>query len=219
MTTAPNAETARPALSILRVEASGRREGSRSRLLTGRLIDRLVAAHPGAEIVTRDLADGIPFVDDAWIAAKSKAPEDRNAKEQAAMSTSEALIDELRAADVLVLGTPIYNYGMPAALKAWIDQVVRNGITFATGPDGTVGYLSGRKVYVAVASGGTELGGARDYFSEYLRFILSLVGMHDITFIAGDALSRGGEAKLQGALEAVDALDFTGLRPVAGERH
>ncbi len=112
--------------SILRLDASARRDGSVTRDLTSRILARF----PQADVTTRDLADGLPLIDAAWVAANFTPEADRDAAQRAALALSDTLIAEVRAADTLVIGLPIYNFGVPATLKAWIDLIARAGVTF-----------------------------------------------------------------------------------------
>ncbi|MGF1543209.1 MAG: FMN-dependent NADH-azoreductase [Parvularculaceae bacterium] len=172
--------------NLLRVDASMRRRGSRSRALADALIDRLRETRGPLAVTRRDLADGVPFVDEAWIAANFAAPAARTGEQRAVLARSDALLDEVRRADVLVLATPIYNFGPPAALKAWIDMVVRAREAFRYGPDGPAGLLTGKSAYVVVTSGGTRADSEIDFATPYLRHILGFVGVDDVTVVASD---------------------------------
>ena len=125
--------------TILHIDASARHDGSVTRSLSARIIDQLKTRHGDVSIIRRDLAEGVPFVDEAFTAAINKAPEDRTVAEAASLVVSDALVSELQAADIVVIGAPIYNFGVPAAFKAWFDQAARVGITFRytkNGPSG-----------------------------------------------------------------------------------
>jgi len=171
---------------ILHIDASARHAGSRSRSLSGEIVRRLRPA----TVTRRDLADGIPLIDEAWVGAAFTPAEDRSAGQRAALAVSDALVDELTAADTLVIGTPIYNFAVPGALKAWIDQVARVGRTFRYTADGPVGLLEGKRAIVVVASGGTELGSQIDFASGYLRHILGFIGIDDVTFVTEASLDE-----------------------------
>lgn len=182
-------------LRILEVSASGRSRDSVSRMLGADLIDALEARHGNIELQRRDLSRGMPFVDEAWIEANFTAPEDRSAAQRAALAESDALVAELQAADVLVIGTPIYNFGIPAALKAWVDMIARARLTFRYTEDGPVGLLDGRKAYVVIASGGVPVDSAVDFATPYLRHALGFIGIRDVEVIAADQLnSKAGES-------------------------
>lgn len=199
-------------LRVLRVDASMRRAGSVTRELSDKLIDALAREGRPLSVTRRDLADAPldgagapPFVDAAWIAANFTAPEERDAAQRAALAGSDALIEELKAAEVIVIGAPIYNFGPPAALKAWIDQVARARVTFRYTENGPVGLLSGKRAYLVIASGGVASGGAVDFATPYLTHVLGFLGVHDVTVIAADELSKNADRRA-GAAELIDSL-------------
>lgn len=172
---------------LLVVETSPRGEHSISRHMTRRFVDDWRRAHPHGAVVTRDLmATDLPFVTAPWLQAYFTPPEQQSPEMQAALRLSDTLVAELLAADHLVIATPVYNYNVPAALKAWIDHVVRKGLTL--GVDGR-GLVTGRKATVLLASGGVYTEGSpirdRDIASRYLRMILEVIGFTDVTVVAG----------------------------------
>jgi FMN-dependent NADH-azoreductase len=116
-------------------------------------------------------------LDTDWVTANFTPPEERGEAERAALAESDALVAELKAADVLVIGVPIYNFGIPAALKAWVDLVARARVTFRYTEQGPVGLLTGKRAYLAVASGGTPVGSAIDFATGYLRHVLGFLGI------------------------------------------
>ncbi len=185
-------------LKVLEIAASGRNEGSVSRRLSGDLVGALEERHGNIELTRRDLGRGVAFVDDAWIDANFTAAEERSAEQRAALAESDALVAELKAADVLVIGVPIYNFGIPAALKAWIDMVARARLTFRYTENGPQGLLEGKKAYVIVASGGVPVDSAVDFATPYLRHALGFIGITDVDMIAADRLNSRAE-------EAIDA--------------
>lgn len=192
--------------NILRVESSIKGDAAVSRRLTDRIIARLVAAKPGATVATRDLAAGIPAIDGNWIGAVYTAPEARDAAQQATAAYADALLAEVKAADVLVIALPIYNFGLPAQLKAWIDQLARKGETFYYTETGPVGMLTGKRAIVAYTSDGTKFGSDIDFASGYLRHMLSFFGITDVEFVAADAIAFGAEEAIARGEAAVDAL-------------
>jgi FMN-dependent NADH-azoreductase len=123
----------------------------------------------------------------------------RSAAQRAALAESDALVAELAAADLLVIGVPIYNFGVPAALKAWVDMVARARLTFRYTENGPEGLLRGKRAYLVVASGGTAVGSEIDFATGYLRHVLGFLGIEDVQIIAAD---RGS---LRGERDAVDA--------------
>jgi FMN-dependent NADH-azoreductase len=190
---------------VLRIDASSRGEDSVTRQLADRLVDRL-REDAFLELTHRNTADGLPFVDADWIGANFTEPEVRTAAQRAALAVSDALVAELKQADVLILAVPIYNFGVPASFKAWVDLVARARETFRYTENGPVGLLVDKKAYVIVASGGTEVGSAIDFATPYLRHVLGFLGIQDVEVIsAGQGMVRGEEAVL-GAREAIRAL-------------
>ncbi|KPQ18165.1 MAG: FMN-dependent NADH-azoreductase [Rhodobacteraceae bacterium HLUCCO18] len=190
---------------ILRIDASARRAGSVSRDLVDRIIDRIA---PTAIVTTRDLAHGLPLIDEAWVGANFTPAHDRTDDQRATLALSDTLIAELRAADTLVIGLPIYNFGVPATLKAWVDQVARAGVTFRYTEHGPEGLLQGKRAIVAVASGGTEAGSEIDFATGYIRHMLAFIGITEVEFVTADRLMLDAEASLASAAAQVAALDL-----------
>ncbi len=196
--------------NILEISASGRTQGSLTRQLTGELIDTLGNPLDGTNVTRRDLAAGLNFVDDRWIAANFAAPEDRTEAQRAALAESDVLVDELKAADIVVIGSPMYNFGVPAVLKAWIDMIARAGLTFRYTESGPEGLLKGKKAYVVVASGGVAIDSAADFATPYLRHALSFVGIDDVEVISASQAGKATDEVLDAAFtqiaELVDAM-------------
>ena len=167
---------------ILRVDASARTSGSVTRDLNNRVIAELSSQGP-TEIVTRDLTVALPQINETWVGATFTPPEDRTPEQRAALALSDSLVAELKAADVVVIGVPIYNFGVPASLKAWIDQIARVGETFRYMPDGPVGLLDGKRAIVNMASGGVPVGSDLDFATGYLTHFLGFLGITDVTVI------------------------------------
>ncbi len=184
--------------NILEVAASARRDTSVSRMLSTDLIDALTARHDDVSHVRRDLADGIPFVDEAWVEANFTPDETRTAAHREALAYSDELVEELARADVLVIGVPIYNFSVPASLKAWIDMVARARKTFRYTENGPRGLLEGKKAYLVVATGGVPVGSPVDFATPYLRHALKFIGISDVEIIAADQLNSN-------AAESIDA--------------
>lgn len=193
------------ARTILKLNASARQTGSVSRDLVETLTDHLSQA--GAEIVTRDVGLAPPsIVDEAWVGANFTPDEERTDAQRAALAESDTLVAELEAADTIVLGVPIYNFGVPAAFKAWIDQVTRARKTFAYTKTGPVGLLKDKKAYVVVASGGTPVDSEVDFATPYIRFALGFIGITDVDVIAADQLFSGGPELIERAEESIRAI-------------
>lgn len=168
---------------LLRIDSSARYEDSRSRAL----LDALEVRLGPAEIVRRDLADSVPLIDSAWIVARDTPAASRGPAERSALAWSDAAIAELEAADTVAIGLPVYNFGPPAALKAWIDQIARPRLTFRYTSDGPVGLLKGKRAFVAFAAGGTRFGSPVDFASGYMRHVLGFVGIDDVRFVLDEA--------------------------------
>ncbi|MEO0820857.1 MAG: NAD(P)H-dependent oxidoreductase [Pseudomonadota bacterium] len=192
--------------SILRIDASMRQSGSVTRGLTDRVIARLEAAEGGASVAVRDLAEPLPFVTERWIGANFADPEARTGEQRDALALSDSLIAELKAADTLVIGLPIYNFGVPAAFKAWFDLVARARVTFRYTETGPVGLLEGKRAIVIVASGGTEVDGPIDFATAWLRHALGFIGIRDVEIVPVGRQMVVGEAALAAAAAQVDAL-------------
>ena len=193
-------------IKILRIDASARFEGSVSRDLNDRIIERLSAQGP-IEIVTRDLArSDLPLLDAAWIASNFTPAAERTPEQVETLRLSDSLVDEIRAADMLLIGLPIYNFGVPTAFKAWIDLIARAGVTFAYSESGPKGLLDGKRAIVTVASGGTEMGSDIDFATGYVRHVLGFIGITDVVFIAADRLALDAEGTIEKAHRAIDSL-------------
>jgi FMN-dependent NADH-azoreductase len=191
-------------LRVLRVDASARTEGSVTRQLADRMIDGLADRVADLSVTRRDVAQGLPFVDAGWVNANLTEPDARSAAQQQALAGSDALVAEVMAADVWVISAPIYNFGVPASLKAWIDQIARARLTFRYTDQGPQGLLSGKKVYILTATGGTEVGSTIDFATPWLTFVLGFLGITDVEVIAADRGMLRGDAARQRAAEHID---------------
>ncbi|GGK52693.1 FMN-dependent NADH-azoreductase [Salinarimonas ramus] len=172
---------------LLVIESSPRGNASVSRNMTRRFVAEWLAAHPDGDVVMRDLMQtDLTFVTAPWLQAYFTPPDLRTTQMKEALALSDELVGELLDADEIVIATPVYNYNVPAVLKAWIDHVVRKGLTL--GHDGK-GLVTGKSATVLLASGGIYTEGspiaARDIARQYLRLFLNVIGIDDITFVAG----------------------------------
>ncbi len=198
--------------AILHLTCSPRGPLAHSRTISGELVARLLVSEPGARVIERDLvATPPPFVDRGFTAAILVSPPDFDAP---ALAASEALIAELEAGDAVVIGTPMNNYTVPATLKAWIDQIVRIHRTFRSTPQGKVGMLRDRPVYVVIASGGYFSGPSPsgtpaqpDFLTPYLRAIFGTIGITDLHFITLEGVTRGADAQATALTAARDRID------------
>jgi FMN-dependent NADH-azoreductase len=191
--------------TILHLDSSARTAGSVSRGLTEKLVNTLAGG--GATIIRRDIGtDALPIITEDWVNANFTPDENRTAEQQRTLVLSDELIGELEAADTLVLGVPIYNFGVPAAYKAWVDLISRARKTFQYTENGPEGLLKGKKAYVAIASGGTASDSDMDFATPYVRRALAFIGITDVTVIAADQLMMGGEDKIVAVTAQVEAL-------------
>lgn len=172
-------------MQILQIIASARGAESFSTKLSQGIIDKLQAAHPGSTVVVRDLAQApFPHLEEAHLQAYFAPAEGRSPEQQQAVRHSDEAIAQLMAADVLVIGVPVYNFSIPSALKAWLDHLSRANVTFRYTPNGPEGLIKGKKVYLAVASGGVYSAGPMqpyDFATPYLHWMLRFLGMTDVT--------------------------------------
>ena len=188
--------------TLLRIDTSARRTGSVSRDLT----DAITAKLAPETIINRDLANPLPQIDETWVGANFTPADQRSDEQRAKLELSDTLIAELRAADTVVIGVPVYNFGIPTALKAWIDLIARAGETFRYTENGPEGMLKDKKAYIAMASGGVPVGSPVDYATTYLKQVLNFVGIADIEIMAADGLARDAENSLKAANDAVSQI-------------
>lgn len=193
---------------LLVVETSPRSQASISRNMTRRFVGMWQTAHPDGEIVIRDLAETVmPFVTAPWLQAVFTPPEQHSPEMKEELRLSDKLVAEVLVADHIVIATPVYNYNVPAALKAWIDHIVRKGVVL--GPDGK-GLLIGKRATVLLASGGIYTEGSpirdRDIATQYLRIILNAIGITDVTVVAGGGAKAVDfrELTMEGFLNALE---------------
>lgn len=162
--------------------------------------------HPADNIVIRDLAaDPLPVLDSEIIAAFG-GNGDLNDRQKAAAELSVKLIDEIKAADYVVVAVPMYNFGIPVQLKTWFDMVCRAGITFSYSETGPQGHLTGKKVLVVTTTGGAHRNTATDLALAHAQAVLNLIGLKDITVAYAEALNMGPEAQDRGLSEASNAI-------------
>lgn len=182
-------------MNILQINASARREGANSTRVANTIVARLQSANPSAKVTLRDLAvTPQPVLDEAALGALFTPADQRTPEQWARVAQDDALIAEIQAHDILVLGVPMYNFGVPVQLKSWIDAIARAGVTFRYTETGPEGLLKGKKVYVALARGGLYRDTANDSQVPYLKSVLSFLGMTDVSFIYAEGLAMGPQA-------------------------
>lgn len=194
-------------MNILQVNSSARPyaegRGSQSTRLASELVAGLVAANAGARVTVRDLtANPHPVLDEPALGALFTPPEARTPAQAARVALDDALIAELQAADVVVLGVPMVNFGVTSQLKNWIDAVARARVTFQYTASGPVGLLTGKKVYAVLTRGGVHRDQPSDTQVPYLKTVLGFLGMTDVEFIYAEGLNMGPEAEAAGVAAA-----------------
>ena len=190
-------------LNILRLDASASITTSSSKKLGDQLINALSKNHD-IELKTRDLNDGLSFLDETWVGANFTPAAERDDLQNQRLAFSDALIDELQQADQIVLTTPMYNFGVPASLKAWIDLICRAGVTFQYTADGAVGLLKGKQVDIIVTTGGVPLSSPMDFLSDYLKQVFGFIGIEQVNIIAADQMNVDAEASFNKAQAQID---------------
>ena len=193
--------------SLLLLHASPRGERSHSRKLADEFLQSWQAAHPAGRATVRDLGyEPPPFVSEAWVEGAFTPPNAQSHAARAAIRVSDGYVNELLAAEEIVIATPLYNLSIPAVLKAWIDQVVRFGRTFAMGPAGFEGLLKNKRVRVLVASGSdfrpTGPYASYNFVEPYLRAVLGFIGITDVTFVYAHSLNDGNPLRESSLAEA-----------------
>ncbi|MFB9240090.1 NAD(P)H-dependent oxidoreductase [Massilia antarctica] len=182
-------------MNILQINSSARSSGSESTRLADAIVAKLQAATPGAQLTRRDLASNPhPALDEPTLGALFTPADQRSAEQAARVALDDALIAQVQAADVLVIGAPMYNFGSSVQLKGWFDAIARAGVTFAYTATGPVGKLTGKKVYVAFARGGMYRDTPNDTQTPHLKQLLGFLGMTDVTFVYSEGMNMGPEA-------------------------
>lgn len=202
-------------LNVLSIDSSGRKSDSVSRMLTKDLIGALEDSVAGVSAKHRDLADGIGLVDEAWINANFTPEEERTETHRERLAESDHLVAELQQADVLVIGAPIYNFGIPASLKAWVDMIARARLTFRYTENGPEGLLKNKKAILIVASGGVPVDSPVDFATPYLRQALAFIGITNVEVIAADELNKRGEDSIDAARARIAEIIHLGTNRAA----
>lgn len=186
---------------LLRIDSSIKGGASVTRKLTDKLAERL-----GATKVIERETQGLPQIDGAWLGAAYTPADARTDDHKATLALSDQMIEELRTADAIVIGMPLYNFGVTGPLKSWIDQICRVGETFKYGENGPVGLLANKPVYVVYASGGVPMGSAVDFASGYLKQVLGFVGLTNVQFISAEGVAAGEAAAIARAENQIELL-------------
>ncbi len=195
-------------MTLLQINASIFSNHGQSTRLADEFVAAWRASNPRAQIVVRNLAqDTVPHLDAKRFGAFLAKPGERSVEQQAVVAYSDALIDELKRADVLVLGLPMYNFGVPSTLKAYIDHIAHAGATFKYTDKGPVGLLTGKKAYVFATRGGLYAGTALDTQTAYVRDVLRFLGIDDVEFVYAEGLAIGAQRKAAALSEAQRAIE------------
>ncbi|GET36102.1 FMN-dependent NADH-azoreductase [Microseira wollei] len=197
--------------NILHIDSSPRGDRSHSRTLTGEFITAWKSAHPNDNVTYRDIGRSpVPHVDEPWIAASFTPPEDLTPELKAAIQISDELIDEFLTCDRYILGSPMHNFGITSTLKAYFDQIVRVGRTFAVTENGYEGLVKNKKALIITSRGGSYPPGSPmaqfDFQEPYIRAIFNFMGIADISFIHADNISMGDDARQQSFAAARNAI-------------
>ena len=194
-------------MKILQINASARAESGNSTRLANAITTHLKSRHPAAEVEVRDLAKNpLPFLDEAGVTAVFTPADQRTPEQVARIALDEAMIARVQAADVLVLGVPMYNFGVSVQLKSFIDSIARAGVTFRYTEAGPEGLIKGKRVYVACARGGVYRDTPADSQTPYLRQVLGFLGMTDVEFIYAEGMALGPESVEQAFAAAQEAI-------------
>ncbi len=190
-------------MNILQINTSARRDGSNSTRLANDIVARLLAANPQATRTLRDLAvTPHPVLDEAALGALFTPADQRSVEQAARVALDDELIAEVQRHDTIVLGVPMYNFGVPVQLKTWIDAIARAGVTFRYAENGPQGLLVDKTVYVALARGGIHRDTNNDSQVPYLKSVLGFLGITDVRFIYAEGLAMGPEAAARGFAQA-----------------
>ena len=192
-------------MKIYQIDSSARKDGSTSRALAKKLLDKIKKA--GDEVIYRDLNDEMVFVSNLTESGMKIDPKDQTETHKKMFQLSDTLVKELKESDIIIISAPIYNYGPPATLKAWSDLAARVGETFRFKPNGRrEGLLKNKKAYLVITSGGTKLNSNEDFLTPWLKFILNFFGIEKIDIICADQMALDYEKSIKDAEKQIDNL-------------
>ena len=195
-------------MKILQINGAARSNGANSTTLADSITTRLKAKYPQATVEVRDLAaNPHPVLDEAALGALFTPADQRTPEQAARVALDDALIAQVQSADVIVLGVPMYNFGIPVQLKTWIDAIARAGVTFQYTANGPEGLIKGKKVYLALARGGMYRDTPNDSQVPYLKTVLGFLGMTDVECVYAEGLAMGAEGAIQSFAKAEETLD------------
>ena len=190
-------------MKIYQIDSSARKEGSTSRALAKKLLDKIKS--PEDEIIYRDLNEEMVFVSGLTESGMNIEKKDQTDHHRKMFELSDQLVKELKESDIIIISAPIYNYGPPATLKAWSDLAARVGETFKFKPNGRrEGLLKNKKAYLVITSGGTKLNSKEDFLTPWLKFILNFFGIEKIETINADQMALNYEKSIKDAEKQID---------------
>ena len=192
-------------MKIYQIDSSARKQGSTSRALAKKLLDKI--KKPDDEIIYRDLDDEMVFVSGLTESGMKIEKKDQTDYHKKMFELSDKLVNELKESDIIIISAPIYNYGPPATLKAWSDLAARVGETFRFKPNGRrEGLLKNKRAYLVITSGGTKLNSKEDFLTPWLKFILNFFGIEKIDIISADQMSLDYEKSIKEAEKQIEAV-------------
>jgi FMN-dependent NADH-azoreductase len=199
--------------TLLQIKTSMFSDGGQSSQLAERFVAEYARANPTARIVNRDIGrEPVPHLTAERFQSFLAKPEERTPDQHAVAGYSDQLIDELKAADVIVLGLPMYNFGVPSTLKAYFDHIARSGVTFKYSEKGPQGLLTGKKAYVFATRGGLYQGTPLDTQTSYVRDFLRFLGIDDVEFIYAEGLAMGDAVKNEALAKAAHKIQAISAR-------
>ena len=185
-------------MKFYQIDSSARKDGSTSRALAKKLLDKI--KKPEDEVIYRDLDDEMVFVSGLTESGMKIEEKDRNEHHKKMFDLSDKLVSELKESDIIIISAPIYNYGPPATLKAWADLAARVGETFRFKPDGRrEGLLSNKRAFLVITSGGTKLNSNEDFLTPWLKFILNFFGIEKVDVVSADQMALDYEKSIKDA--------------------
>ena len=192
-------------MKIYQIDSSARKEGSTSRALAKKLLNKI--KKPKDEVIYRDLDDEMVFVSGLTESGMKIEKKDQTENHKKMFELSDTLVKELKESDIIIISAPIYNYGPPATLKAWSDLAARVGETFRFKPNGRrEGLLKNKRAYLVITSGGTKLNSSEDFLTPWLKFILNFFGIEKIDIICADQMALDYEKSIKDAEKQIEKL-------------
>ena len=194
-------------MKIYQIDSSARKEGSTSRALAKKLLDKI--KKPGDEVIYRDLNNEMVFVSGLTESGMNIDKKNQTEHHKKMFELSDKLVKELKNSDIIIISAPIYNYGPPATLKAWSDLAARVGETFKFTPDGRIeGLLKNKKAYIVITSGGTKINSSEDFLTPWLKFILNFFGIEKVEFVGADQMALDYEKSIKDAEDQINNIDY-----------